>query len=175
MGINISKEVLVLEKQGNYVYSMRGRYDPASREIHTRDKRIYVVPEDYQPLLVYRRRWLRTVAVPTYLVDEKGNFVKWSQSSMEASGINPKFLGTILNSDILEKLARTVYIRATDIISWLLAGLGLAFILVFFVFPLMHIHVEIGTNPVIVQPHVTVQQPHTNIPPAGNYTVKGGG
>jgi len=139
----------------------------------TKDNKVYVVPEDYRPLLLYRKRLFRRQAVLVFLADPaKGVLLKWDDNEINASSVNPKFIGTVLNSKLLEKLAGAVFIRATDIISWLLAGLGLAFILVFVVFPFLGIHVTIGNQPVVVQPRIVVQQPSS--PPPGNYTIRPG-
>ncbi len=167
--VNLGSDVLVLEKRGQLIYPVWGKLH--GRTIVTRESppRTFIVPEDYKPMMLSRRRLFRRQAVLAYLADENGNLVEWN-SSIEAKSLDPQFLGTVLNTEILQRLTATIFIKPTQIVSWLLAGLGIAFIIVFIVFPILGIDVSIGTHPIIVKPNVQITQPPA--PPPGNYTIQ---
>ena len=167
--LNMGSDVLVLERRGNMIVPVWGKLQGRTIVTKERPPRTFIVPESYNPMLLFRRRLWRKQAVLAYLADEKGNLIEWNDN-FEAATIDPAFLGTVLNTEILQRLAATVFIRPTQIISWLLSGLGIAFILIFIVFPMLGIHVQIGSQPIVVNPHVTVQQPPA--PPPGNYTIQ---
>ena len=165
------KDVYVFEKHADLIIPIKAKYDMSTQTLVTSDNKTYVVPEDYRPLLFYRKRFFRRQAVLVFLADPaKGVLLRWDTDGINVASVNPKFIGTVLNSKLLEKLAGAVFVRITDIISWLLAGLGIAFILIFVVFPLLGIHVQIGSQPIIVQPKVNIQQPQA--PPPGNFTIR---
>lgn len=166
------KDVYVFEKHADLIIPVRAKYDMSTQLLITEDNKTYVVPDSYRPLLFYRKKWFKRQALLVFLADpSSGTLLKWDSNGISHAAINPKFIGTVLNSKILEKLAGAVFVRVSDIIAWLLAGLGVAFILVFVIFPLLGIHVSIGTQPVIVQPQVNIHQPTSTAPPPGNFTI----
>jgi len=169
----VFKEVYVFERTGDLVIPKKARYDTSSGMLTTEDNHVYVVPDDYRPLLFYKKKLIGKQAVLAFLADPAtGTLVKWERD-VNASGVNARFLGSIINSKLLEKLAGSMTVKISDIVSWLLAGLGVGFIVIFIVFPVLGIHVSIGAQPINVYPQVQINPIQTITPPPGNYTITG--
>ena len=167
--------IIVMERYGDLVRPTRAKLD--GKTLVTETKHTYVIPSDYRPLIMLRKYMFRQRAFLVFLADaKKPSLIKWENGKVDDSELDPELLYNIMNTRILEKLAGAVHFKLSDFATGLLGGLGVAFILVLFVFPLLGIPVNIGENPVHVTPEVKVEVPPPNqLPPPAQYTINATG
>ena len=165
------KEVYIFKRHGDMLLPLKAKLSRDGRMLFTKNGEAYLIPDGYKPKIYLRKKWRGYRAVLVFLADSDGKLVQWESNGVQAATPDPVFINRVINSRIIEKLAGATMIRATDILSWLLAGLGLAFILVFIVFPILGIDVSIGHIEVNVPPPQVVIQHQPQTPPPGNYTI----
>ncbi|MEB3759768.1 MAG: hypothetical protein GSR81_02870 [Desulfurococcales archaeon] len=167
----VPKEIYVFKRHGDMLLPLKAKISNDGRMLFTKNGEAYIIPEGYKPKIYLRKKWRGYKTILVFLADSDGNLVSWEKDKIQPNIPDPVFINRVVNSRIIEKLAGATMIRATDIISWLLAGLGLAFILVFIVFPILGIDVSIGHIQVNVPPPQVVIQHAQQTPPPGNYTI----
>jgi len=170
------KGVIVLEKYGDIIRSAKAvKYD--GREIVTNTRHVYIVPTHYRPMILWRKTILGKRAYLVFFANaETGELINVRDiTGAQGVGYDPEFLYNLLNTRILEKLTAITITRFGEVLQWLMAGLGIAFLIIFIVFPALGIPINIGKQPINVYPQIKVQIPTHSVPPPTTYTLPAGG
>ena len=136
--------------------------------IHCGRNLIFTIPEQYEPFIVFRGG-LRKKAYLAFLYDEHGNAIEVKKNGeAEAKSPDPRITASIFNSRILTQVFRKLYVDPLTSLTFLIGGMGIMALIIFFVLPALGIPVQLGNRPIAVQ--VKIPMYNASLPPAGNYT-----
>ena len=136
--------------------------------IHCGRNLIFTIPEQYEPFIVFRGG-LRKKAYLAFLYDEHGNAIEVKKNGeAETKSPDPRITASIFNSRILTQVFRKLYIDPLTSLTFLIGGMGIMALIIFFVLPALGIPVQLGNRPIAVQ--VKIPMYNASLPPAGNYS-----
>lgn len=126
-----------------------------------------------KPLYVEVRRLLSKRVIPMWMVERDGKVLDIEideTSRAKARQLPPELSYAVINSKLLQRVARVVAQDYSLLLYGMFLGLGLAVLLVLVVLPMVGVPVQIGAKPIDVRVELP-SQPLYQLPPPGNYTV----